>query len=243
MRRLRLHGPTSLVQERRFAALLSFVRFFGNPLIIVLLVASAVSLSLGDRVGGLIIIATVLLSVLLNFFMEFQARHAVEEIRKQVATMAAVLRDGREQELPIAELVPGDVVRLNAGDLVPADARLLEAKDLHVRESALTGESLPVEKSATDLPAGKHPIGDAINSVFLGTAVQTGMASVVIVCTGRDTAFGAIAERLAAQPPETEFGRGIRHFGLMITRVITALVLFVLLVNIVLHRPLLESFL
>ena len=242
-RRLRLHGPNSLVRERRFAALLSFVRFFANPLIIVLLVASAISLSLGERVGGLIIIAMVLLSVLLNFFMEFQARHAVEEIRKQVATMAAVLRDGREQDLPIAELVPGDIVQLNAGDLVPADARLLDAKDLHVRESALTGESVPVEKSANDLPAGKHPVGDAINSVFLGTAVQTGMASAVIVCTGRDTAFGAIAERLAERPPETEFGRGIRHFGLMITRVIMLLVLFVLLVNIVLHRPLLESFL
>jgi Mg2+-importing ATPase len=242
-RRLHLHGPNSLVQERPFAALLSFVRFFANPLVIILVVASTVSLSLGDRVGGLIIIAMVLLSVLLNFFMEFQARHAVEEIRKQVATMAAVLRDGREQERPIAELVPGDVVRLNAGDLVPADARLLEAKDLRVRESALTGESLPVEKSANDLPPGNHPLGDAINSVFMGTAVQTGMASAVIVCTGKDTAFGAIAERLAARPPETEFSRGIRRFGLMITRVIMVLVLFVMLVNIVLHRPLLESFL
>ncbi len=242
-RRLRLHGPNSLVQERRFAALLDFVRFFANPLVIILVVASVVSLSLGDQVGGLIIIAMVLLSVLLSFFMEFQARHAVEEIRKQVATTAAVLRDGREQELPVAELVPGDVVRLNAGDLVPADARLLEVKDLHVRESALTGESLPVEKSAADLPAGKHPVGDAVNSVFLGTAVQAGMASAVIVCTGKDTAFGAIAEHLAARPPETELGRGIRHFGLMITRVIMLLVLFVLLVNIVLHRPLLESFL
>jgi Mg2+-importing ATPase len=242
-RRLRLHGPNSLVQERRFAALLGFLRFFANPLVIILLVASTISISLGDPVGGLIIIAMVLLSVLLNFFMEFQARRAAEEIRKQVATMAAVLRDGREQDVPIAELVPGDVVQLNAGDLVPADARLLVAKDLHVRESALTGESLPVEKSACDLAAGKHPVGDALNSVFLGTAVQTGMASAVVVCTGRDTAFGGIAERLAARPPETEFARGIRHFGLMITRVILLLVVFVLLVNIVLHRPPLESFL
>ncbi|HYM60932.1 MAG TPA: magnesium-translocating P-type ATPase [Thermoanaerobaculia bacterium] len=241
--RLRLHGPNSLVREQRFATLLSFLRFFANPLVLILLVASTISISLGDRVGGLIIIAMVLLSVLLNFFMEFQARHAVEEIRKQVATMAAVLRDGREQELPVAELVPGDVVRLNAGDLVPADARLLEAKDLHVRESALTGESLPVEKSACDLTTGTHPIGDAINCVFLGTAVQTGIASAVIVRTGRDTAFGAIAERLAARPPETEFGRGIRRFGLMIMWVTMLLVLFVLLVNIVLHRPLMESFL
>jgi Mg2+-importing ATPase len=94
-------------------------------------------------VGGSIIIAIVLLSVIVNSYVEFQARHAVEDIRKQVATTAAVLRDGRELELPIAELVPGDIVRLNAGDLAPADARLLDAKDLHVRESALTGSRCP----------------------------------------------------------------------------------------------------
>jgi len=242
-RRLRLHGPNSLVRESRFATLVSFLRLFANPLVIILIAASAVSIVLGDPVGGVIIIAIVLLSVLLNFFMEFQARHAVEAIRKQVATTAAVVRDGREQELPVAELVPGDIIRLNAGDLVPADARLLDVKDLHVRESALTGESLPVDKAAGDLPAGKHGVADAANSVFLGTAVQTGIATAVIVRTGKDTALGAIAQRLAARPPETEFGRGIRHFGLMITRVIMLLVLFVLLVNIVLHRPLLESFL
>ncbi len=242
-RRLRLYGPNSLVQESRFAGLLTFLRLFANPLVVILLVASGISLGLGDQVGGLIIIAIVLLSVLLNFFMEFQARHAVEEIRKQVATTAAVMRDGLEQELPIAELVPGDIIRLNAGDLVPADARLLVVKDLQVRESALTGESLPVEKSTRDLPEGKHGVADATNSVFLGTAVQTGLGTAVIVGTGRGTALGGIALRLATRPPETEFGRGIRHFGLMITRVIMLLVLFVLLVNLYFHRPLLESFL
>jgi Mg2+-importing ATPase len=107
-----------MAQESRFAGLLAFLRFFANPLIIILLAASAISMGLRDEIGGLIIIAIVLLSVLLNYLMEFQARHAVEEIRKQVATTAAVMRDGREQELPIAELVPGDIVRLNAGDLV-----------------------------------------------------------------------------------------------------------------------------
>ena len=241
--RLRQYGPNSLVQESRFATLFSVFRLFANPLILVLLVASGISLVLGDRVGGSIIITMVLLSILLNFFMEFQARHAVEEIQKQVATTAAVLRDGREQELPVAELVPGDIIRLNAGDLVPADARLLEVKDLQVRESALTGESLPVEKAAADLPAGKHSVTDANNSVFLGTAVQTGIGTAVIVLTGRDTSLGEIAQRLAARPPETEFGRGIRHFGMMITYVTVGLVLFVLLVNLILHRPLMESFL
>lgn len=241
--RLRVHGPNSLVEERRFAALIGFLRFFANPLVLILLAASAISIVLRDAVGGTIIIAIVLLSVMVNFYVEFQARHAVEDIRKQVARTAAILRDGHEVELPIEELVPGDIVRLNAGDLAPADARLLDAKDLHARESALTGESLPVDKAADDLPEGQHSIADASNSVFLGTAVQTGIGTAVIVRTGKDTAFGEIAQRLAMRPPETEFGRGIRHFGLMITRVILLLVLFVLLVNIVLHRPKLESFL
>ena len=241
--RLRQHGPNSLAGESRFAALIGFLRFFANPLVLILLAASVISIVLGDPVGGTIIIVIVLLSVLVNFYVEFQARHAVEDIRKQVARTAAVLRDGHELELPVAELVPGDIVRLNAGDLAPADARLLDAKDLHVRESALTGESLPVDKAADDLAEGQHTIADACNCVFLGTAVQTGIGTAVVVRTCKDTAFGEIAQRLAMRPPETEFGRGIRNFGLMITRVIMLLVLFVLLVNIVLHRPLLESFL
>ncbi len=241
--RLGLHGPNSLVGEPRFAALINFLRFFANPLVLILLAASAISIVLRDPVGGTIIIAIVLLSVMVNFYVEFQARHAVEDIRKQVARTAAALRDGHELELPVAQLVPGDIVRLYAGDLAPADARLLDSRDLHVRESALTGESLPVDKAAADLPEGQHNIADASNSVFLGTAVQTGIGTAVIVRTGTDTAFGEIAQRLAMRPPETEFGRGIRHFGLMITRVIMLLVLFVLLVNILLHRPLLESFL
>jgi Mg2+-importing ATPase len=242
-RRLRLYGPNSLVQEPRFAALFSFFGFFANPLVIILVVASGVSLALGEHVDGLIIIAIVLFSVLLNFLMEFQARHPVEEIRKQIAITAAVMRDGREQELPIAELVPGDIVWLKAGDLVPADARLLDVKDLHVRESVLTEDSLPVEKTVTDLSREKHGIADASNSIFLGTAVQTGIGTAVIVCTGKDTACGGIAQRLAMRPPETDFGRGIRHFGMMLTWVTMLLVLFVLLVNIIFHRPVLESFL
>lgn len=114
-RRLRLYGRNALAQEPRFAALLNFLRFFANPLVVVLLVASVVSIALNDPIDGLIIIAMVLLSVMLNFFMEFQARHAVEAIRKQVATTAAVVRDGREEEIPTVDLVPGDIVKLNAG--------------------------------------------------------------------------------------------------------------------------------
>jgi P-type Mg2+ transporter len=145
-RRARLYGPNSFVRESRFAGLIGFLRFLTNPLVIILLVASAITLALGDPVGGLIIISMVLFSVLLNFFMEFQAQHAVEKIRKQVTTTAAVVRDGREQKLPIAEVVRGDIVRLNAGDLVPADARLLEARD-KARRSAHSRPESPCSNS------------------------------------------------------------------------------------------------
>lgn len=242
-RRLRLYGPNSLDQERRFVALLSFFGFFASPLVIILVIASVVSLVLGEHIGGLIIIAIVLFSVFLNFLMEFQARHAVEEIQKQIAITASTTRDGRRVELATTELVPGDVIQLKAGDLVPGDARLIDVRDLHVRESMLTGESLPVEKTVADLSQEKHGIAEASNSVFLGTAVQTGIGTAIIVRTGKRTACGEIAHRLAMRPPETEFARGTRHFGMMLTWVTLLLVLFVLMVNIIFHRPVLESFL
>lgn len=206
-KRLRRYGPNLLRAEPRSAVLWAFLRLLGNPLVVVLLAASGLSIALGDPTGGSIIIAIVALSVGVNFRVEYRARKAVEEIRRQMPTTAGVLRDGREAALPVADLVPGDVLRLAAGDLVPADCRLLEAKDLHVREAALTGESLPVDKAAGDLPAGAHALAEAVNSVFLGTSVETGAALALVVRTGSRTALGQIAERLASQPPETEFGR------------------------------------
>jgi len=240
--RLRIFGPNSLARERRLAVV-ELLRFFANPLVVILIIASLVSLALGERVNATIILAMVLMSVLLNFYQEFQARNAVEALRRRVASTTVVVRDGKEWEIPVARLVPGDVIKLNAGSLVPADARLLEAKDLYVRESALTGESLPAEKKAEDLAGGPHGITDAANSVFLGTAVQSGIATAVVVRTGGATAFGGIAARLLERPPETEFDRGIRHFALLITRVILLLVLFVFLVNAGFRRPPLESLL
>lgn len=241
--RFRFYGPNSLDQDRRFAALFSFFGFFASPLVIILVIASIVSLVLGEHIGGLIIIVIVMFSVSLNFMMEFRARHAVEEIQEQIAITASARRDGRLVELPTAELVPGDVIQLKAGDLVPADARLIEVKDLHVRESMLTGESLPVEKRVADLSREKHSIADASNCVFLGTAVQAGIGAAIIVRTGKSTACGEIAHRLTMRPPETEFARGTRHFGMMLTWITLLLVLFVLLINIIFHRPVLESFL
>lgn len=240
--RLRTFGPNALARERRLA-IVEFLRFFANPLVAILIIASVVSLALGERVNATIILAMVSMSVLLNFYQEFQARNAMEALRRRVASTTVAVRDGEEREIPVAGLAPGDTIKLSAGSLVPADARLLEAKDLYVRESALTGESLPAEKKAEDLTGGPHGVTDAANSVFLGTAVQSGIATAVVVRTGGATAFGGIAARLLERPPETEFDRGIRHFALLIMRVILLLVLFVFLVNAGFKRPPLESLL
>lgn len=241
--RLKAYGPNVLAHELHFSLLGDFVRFLLNPLVLILILASIISLIVGERVNAIIILIIVMLSVILNFFQEYQAQHAIETLRRKVASTAAVMRNKQVQERPVAELVPGDIVQLNAGDRVPADGRLLAVKDLFVREAVLTGESFPVEKDAGDLPAGAHALSEASNSVFLGTTVQSGIGTMVVVRTGRQTAFGAIAFRLLQHPPETEFDRGIQHFGLMITRLIILLVLLVFIINVLLKRPLFESFL
>ena len=184
----------------------------------------------------------VLLSAALNLFQTYRSQRAVERIRKEVAPTATVLRDGNWTEIPRRELVPGDVIRLTAGDLVPADAWLFKVRDLHVQQAALTGESLPVEKEALDLQAISQDTSDD-HKVFLGTSVVSGTGTALVMATGKNTTFGDIATRLATKPPETEFERGTRQFGLLIMKTTILLVLFVLLVSVVLHHNFLESLL
>ena len=239
--RLRTLGPNELARAKPFRAVVEFLRFFANPLVLTLLVASGISYATGSRTEATIIVAIVFLSVILNFYQVFQAQRAVKDLREQVALTATVIRDGADRQIPVTDLVPGDVIRLAAGSLVPADARLLEENDLHVRESALTGESLPVEKDVADLGEGTHGVPDALNSVFMGTSVQSGIATAVIVRTGASTEFGHIAGSLTQAEPETEFDRGIRAFGFLLIRVILLLVVFVFIVNVAAHRPLLQA--
>jgi Mg2+-importing ATPase len=241
--RLKSFGPNQVAPAKPFRAVVEFLRFFANPLVVILLVASGVSYATGGHIEASIIVAIVFLSVVLNFYQVFQAQRAVEDLRQQVALTTTVIREGSERQVPVADLVQGDVIRLSAGSLVPADARLLEENDLHVREAALTGESLPVEKDAAPLPGGPHGVSDALNSVFMGTSVQSGIATALVVRTGAATEFGHIAGNLAQREPETEFDRGIKNFGFLLVRVIFLLVLFVFVVNIAAHRPLLEALL
>ncbi|WP_018078510.1 magnesium-translocating P-type ATPase [Thiobacillus denitrificans] len=245
--RLDRSGPNLLRPRAERTWLLAFFAHFRNPLVLVLLAASAVAGFLGDMRSFVVIGIIVLMSVTLDFAQEYRAGRAVDRLKRQVALRASVVRGGQAHEAAVADLVPGDVVLLAAGDLVPADGRVLEARDLFVNQALLTGESYPVEKRVADLEPDRSPddgIAAATNAVFMGTSIVSGSARVVLVRrTGSDTALGQIADTLARRPPRTAFERGTRDFGNLILRLTLLLVLFVLLVNALFQRPLLESFL
>ncbi|PYN61584.1 MAG: magnesium-translocating P-type ATPase [Candidatus Rokuibacteriota bacterium] len=242
-RRLGEVGPNEPARAPRTAGLVQILLLLANPLVIILLIASLASAVLGERVNASIIVLMVALSVALNFVQTYRSHRVAERLRDAVAPTATALRDGTWSEIRRRELVPGDIVRLAAGDRVPADARLLEARDLHVQQAALTGESMPAEKDAGDIEVAPRQPADARNVVFLGTSVVSGTATALVVATGPATAFGDIAARLSMRPPETEFERGTRQFALLIMRTVFFLVLFVLLAGALLHHAFLESLL
>ena len=217
------------------------VHVFRNPLVVILVLAATASASLGQVTDAAIITTVVLLSAAIDLVQTHRSQRAVEGLRKAVAPTATVMRDGNWKEISRREVVPGDVVRLSAGDLVPADARLLVAKDLFVQQAALTGESLPTEKEATGEPVSTK--ADARNMVFLGTSIVSGTATAEVVATGTRTAFGDIVFRLSARPEETAFDRGLRNFSQLLARTVLFLVLFLMVVSIARHRDPLQSLL
>jgi Mg2+-importing ATPase len=235
-KRLGQYGSNEPTTVRRMATLQQLLTFLANPLVLILLTASIITAVLGETLNAFIIILMVLLSVILNFLQTFRSQRAVERLRAGVALTSAVLRDGMWNDVPRSVLVPGDIIRLTAGDLVPADARLIDTNALHVQQAALTGESMPVEKRAHDLIASPSSAAEAENMVFLGTSVVSGTATALITVTGRATAFGEIAVRLATRPPETSFEHGIRRFGMLIMRTVVFLVLFVFIISFSFHR-------
>ncbi len=241
--RLQAWGPNELAPPRRFEGTRELLRYFANPLVLILLVASAVSAAFGQMVSAVIIALMLVLSVALNFTQAYRSRRAAARLRRQVGQTATVIRDGVERELPVREVVVGDVIHLKAGDLVPADCRLLSTRDLFVNEAALTGESLPREKHAIPGALAPGALGEAVGAVFRGTSVISGLGVALVVVTGPATEFGRVAAGLVARPPETEFERGTRRFGFLILQVVIFLVLFVFLVNALFRRDLLETFL
>ncbi|MGE5178543.1 MAG: magnesium-translocating P-type ATPase [Bacteroidota bacterium] len=242
-RRLAIHGPNTLRPRRERALALQFLSRFGNPLVILLLAAATVSAFTGDVASPVIIALVVVLSVTLDFVQEYRAGRAAERLKQSVALRAPVVRGGRPVETTADRIVPGDVVQLKPGGLVPADGRIFEARDFFVNQALLTGEPYPVEKQAGEVGDRAADLDAATNAVFMGTSVISGTASMWVCRTGPATSLGEISESLVVKPPATAFESGIRNFGLLILRLAILMVLFVLLVNALFHRPWLESFL
>lgn len=235
-------APARLQPQRDSRPLRLLLGQFRSPIILMLLFAAGVSFFLAEGSDALIILGIILAGALLSFWQEYSAAQAVAGLLAMVQVTAQVWRDGVLRDVPVDEIVPGDVVELSAGSSLPGDARLLEAKDLFVDEATLTGESYPVEKSTATLTAAT-PLPKRTNSVFLGTHVVSGKARALVLSVGKETEFGLVAHRLQARPPETDFERGVRRFGYLLLEVTLLLVFSIFAVNVYLQRPVLESFL
>ena len=241
-KRLSTYGANRLKPPRRSGVFSLLLSQFKSPIIIILLFATGVSFFLHDRTDAMIILAIVLVSGLLGFWQEYSAADAVGKLLAIVQIRTNVLRDGQEQEVHIEDVVPGDVVILNAGDIVPGDCRLIESKDLFVDEAMLTGETFPIEKAATELTPDT-PLAQRTNTVWMGTHIVSGNSKALVIHTGKDTEFGKVSERLKIKPQETEFEHGIRRFGFFLAEVTLILVVIIFAVNVYLNRPVMDSFL
>ena len=239
--RLARFGPNVLQSRKRAGELVLLLGQFKSPLILILLFAAGLSFFLHDSADALIILAIVLASGVLGFWQERGAAHAVDALLTVVQTKATVLRDGAQREIPVAEVVPGDIVVLSAGKSVPGDSLVLESKDLFLDEATLTGETYPVAKSA-ETTAPDAPLGQRTNALFMGTHVVSGSAVAAVVRTGTATEFGKVAERLRLRSPETEFERGVRRFWYLLMEVTLVLVIVIFAINVYFHRPVLEAF-
>src|SRR4051812_5620659 len=212
-----------------------------EPLILILIVAAAISGATGDWTSFAIILVILALSIALDVIQEHRAEIATDVLKKSVALHAQVHRDQQLITLPVEELVPGDIVELKAGDFVPADGIVLVGRSAHTNEALLTGEPYPVEKRSG--PVDTVVPAEAYNALFGGTALISGEATMLVVATGPRTRFGGIAAALRSDEPPTAFERGLHALGVLIVRLTAFLVLFVLLTHLALGRPVLESFL
>jgi P-type Mg2+ transporter len=240
--RLKLHGPNVLDVTKRANALGLFFNQFKSPLVLILMVASIISMFAGEWVDAAVVLSIVLGSTILGFAQEYIAGNAIEKLRSKVTIHSSVLRDGQPKILPSRRVVQGDLVLLSAGSLIPADGVVLEAKDFFVNQAVLTGETFPVEKKP-GVVAAKASLAERSNCVFMGTSASSGTALVLIAQTGKATVFGQIADKLALRPPLSDFERGIQRFGYLLTRIMLVMVVAVLATNVFMAKPAIDSLL
>lgn len=241
-KRLEKYGLNSLNPPTRGKGISLFISQFKNSLILLLLAAGILAFFLGGRTDSIIILTIIFLSGILGFIQERGAVNAVEKMLQLVAIKTAVLRDGKEHKILLDQMAPGDVVHLKGGDLVPADCILIETHHFFVNESALTGESYPVEK-IPGVFSEKIAPAKRTNSLFLGTIVASGTAWAIVVTTGTHTEYGRIAQRVSFHPPETAFELGVRQFGYFLLKITLILIIAIFIINAFLHKPIIESLL
>ncbi len=229
--RLEKYGPNEVAREKRQTWLSRLYVAARNPLVILLMVLASVSFATAEFRSGIVMLLMVVLGVSLRFVQETRADTAAAKLKAMIRVTATVVRDGQVREVPLRDLVPGDIVKLCAGDMIPGDVRLLVAKDLFVIQSTLTGESMPVEKTDARDPREKVSSLERTNLCFLGTSVETGSATAVIFAAGPQTYFGKMARSLAGQQVETAFDRGVRKFTWLMIRFMLILVPLVFLIN------------
>jgi Mg2+-importing ATPase len=229
--RARTVGPNEIGRERRQGWLMRVWKIARNPLVILLSSLSVISFLTGDPRAGFVMAAMVALSVGLRFWQEARADNAAEKLKAMIHVTATVVRDATARELPLKDLVPGDIVKLGAGDMTPGDVRLLSAKDLFVNQGSLTGESLPVEKSTEPAPSEAAQPTDFKNVCFLGTSVESGTATAVVVTTGANTYFGSMAKTLTGDRALTSFDEGVKRFTWLMMKFMAVMVPLVFLIN------------
>ena len=240
--RLRRHGPNTLMALDDRSRLSVLLRQLASPLLLLLVFAAAASAFSGEWLDAAMVVTIVVATVAIGYSREYSAAAATRALRERVRVHATVLRDGLPTPTPVEAIVPGDVVLLAAGSLAPADAVILEATDCFVSEAVLTGESFPVEKTA-GVVAPDAPLAARSNCVFLGTNVRSGTARCLVIRTGEATEFGSIAGRLKLRPPETEFDRGIRRFGYLLTGAMLMMTLVVFVAHVLRGRPPIDTLL
>jgi Mg2+-importing ATPase len=241
--RLNRYGLNEISREKRQSALMRLWNNVKNPLVILLVALGVLSYLTGDLRATTVIFVMVVLGVVLRFFQEMRADNAAEKLKAMVNTTATVVRDSQDAEVPLKMLVPGDIIRLNAGDMVPADLRILSAKDLFLNQAALTGESLPVEKKAAPASADIQNPLDLTDICFLGSSVESGSATGVVVHTGARTYFGSLAASIVGQRQLTSFDKGVNKFTWLMIRFIAVMVPAVFLINGLSKHNWLEAFL
>ena len=217
-------GPNDLSHRKDLGFFGEIFQRCRNPLVIQLLIICIVSLCMGDARSAIVVGAMLVLSVGLAYFQEHRSGKAVEKLREMVQTQCLVTRDGAECEIPASEIVPGDIVTLQAGALIPADLRLIAAKDFFVSQSSLTGESMPVEKNSDAAEIAGRGIIELPNACFQGSNVLSGSARGVVVNTGLRTQFGSISEKLSGARVQTSFDRGIAGFTWLMIRFMVVMV-------------------